>query len=248
MVNASLNWTSITGILLLILSIPAAISGVFQILFTLRKRADITSILVIKTIFLVLQSIARITLLPTSGAILFFQGWRLDPILQFGVTLISLGLITEMLANVSSEYYKFMMRPKKNRSLISQKIDASDLKKIRKPKVVSWYQVFIVFLMIFQATFLVGLFVIMVTGSSVGSGLPLSVVYIMFFLNVFYLIIYFVSLISPKTPWSWVLGTVLISLSVLSIILTPFAIALLIFWVRPEVKRFYGYKTTLEAE
>ena len=115
MVNASLNWASIDGILLLLLSIPAAISGVLQISFVLRKRADISSILVIKTIFLALQSLARITLLPTSGAILFFQGWRLDPILQFGVTLISLGLASEILVNIISEYYKFMMRQKKDR-------------------------------------------------------------------------------------------------------------------------------------
>ena len=72
MVNASLNWASIVGILLFFAGcVPFFLSFQFQ------KKYDF----IITGIFWV------------TGAILFFQGWRLDPVLQFGQFLLA-GLLT----------------------------------------------------------------------------------------------------------------------------------------------------------
>ena len=84
MINTSLNWASIFGIVLAIWGLISAPLAIAQILFFLKKdNKDSTSILKLIYIFLVtpLRFIGSLFV----GGILFFQGWRLDPILQFGV-------------------------------------------------------------------------------------------------------------------------------------------------------------------
>ena len=51
MVNASLNWGSIVGILLVLLWIPAVTAGIFRIWFVLNRRADTSPRILIKTFF-----------------------------------------------------------------------------------------------------------------------------------------------------------------------------------------------------
>lgn len=41
-------------------------------------------------------------------------------------------------------------------------------------------------------------------------------------------------------PWSWVYSIVLICLGMTSACFLPFCIPLLIFWLKPEVKAYYG--------
>ena len=84
MANASINWASIVGILLAIWGLISAPLAITQIVMFLNKNTkDSTSILKIIYIFLVtpLRFIGSFLV----GGILFFQGWRLDPILQFGM-------------------------------------------------------------------------------------------------------------------------------------------------------------------
>ena len=84
MVNATLNWASICGIVLAIWGLISAPLAITQILFFLKKNnKDSTSILKLIYIFLVtpLRFIGSLLV----GGILFFQGWRLDPTLQFGM-------------------------------------------------------------------------------------------------------------------------------------------------------------------
>ena len=95
MLNASLNWSSLIGLLLMLWSIPSAAMGAFQIFFVLQRRSDTSPQVIIKTIFLVFQSLGRLIGMPLCGSILFFQGWRLDPILQFGVMLLGIGIVVE---------------------------------------------------------------------------------------------------------------------------------------------------------
>ena len=66
MVNASLNWASIVGIVLAIVGVAYFFS--YKMKPGIERATDIV--------------IALILIL--DGGILFFQGWRLDPILQFG--------------------------------------------------------------------------------------------------------------------------------------------------------------------
>lgn len=44
----------------------------------------------------------------------------------------------------------------------------------------------------------------------------------------------------PARPWVWVYGLVMIGLGMTSACLLPVCIPLLIFWIRPEVRRHYG--------
>tara|TARA_Y100001968_G_scaffold252102_1_gene237456 strand:+ start:25 stop:387 length:363 start_codon:yes stop_codon:yes gene_type:complete len=113
MVNASINWASLCGIILALYGIPAGILGFVQLVFILQKRADISSALILKSILLVFRSLGRLLMLPLCGGILFFQGWRLDPILQFGQFLLVLGIIFESATSILSDLIKWRNRSKK---------------------------------------------------------------------------------------------------------------------------------------
>ena len=115
MVNTSLNWVSLVGILLFLYGIPAVPMGVVQLYFLLKRRDHESVVTLIKAGYTVFKVLGRLTLMP-SGAILFFQGWRLDPILQFVVTFLALGVVYESASSFISEYYKFRSYRKSQRS------------------------------------------------------------------------------------------------------------------------------------
>ena len=92
MVEAYLNWASIMGIIL------CFTSTIFFIIYFLENQ----SINFINNAIILLSFIG--------GLILSFQGWRLDPILQFSLTIIILGIFLELVPLV----YDFQ---NKNRTL-----------------------------------------------------------------------------------------------------------------------------------
>ena len=92
MVETSLNWASIMGIILCFTS-----SIFFIIYFMENERINLINNAIILVSFI-------------GGLILSFQGWRLDPILQFSLTIIILGIFLELVPLV----YDFQ---KKNRTL-----------------------------------------------------------------------------------------------------------------------------------
>lgn len=49
-------------------------------------------------------------MLPICGLILFFQGWRLDPILQFAMFLLAIGIIFESATGIIGDYQKWKVR------------------------------------------------------------------------------------------------------------------------------------------
>ena len=84
MVNASLNWASICGIILAVwglLASPLAIA--LLVIFLRSNNRDNSSIF--KIIYIFFLTPLRVIGSLLIGGILFFQGWRLDPILQFGM-------------------------------------------------------------------------------------------------------------------------------------------------------------------
>ena len=97
MVNASLNWASICGIVIALSSIPWAVISGLKIARILNNGKDRTSIQTFAAIWNLLVLLSRLLLLPLIGGILFFQGWRLDPILQFSVFLFSIICVVEMI-------------------------------------------------------------------------------------------------------------------------------------------------------
>ena len=112
MVNPILNWSSVAGIVLFLVSLPAAVAAGFQIAFLLGRRKDTSVCAVLLTIWRFLVLFARLILLPLIGGILFFQGWRLDPILQLAVILLTTGYLSELMISMVFEYTSWMSRKK----------------------------------------------------------------------------------------------------------------------------------------
>ena len=92
LVDASLNWASIMGIIL------SSTSAIFFIVYFLEnERINFINNAIILLSFI-------------GGIILSNQGWKLDPNLQFSLTIIILGIFLELVPLV----YDFQ---KKNRTL-----------------------------------------------------------------------------------------------------------------------------------
>ena len=100
----ALNWTSLSALLLLALWLVSVPSAAFQIWFLLTRRADATPRVLISTIQRFVTGVGRLVGLPAAGAILFFQGWRLDPILQAAVLLLTFGLVLESSNGIVADY------------------------------------------------------------------------------------------------------------------------------------------------
>ena len=113
MYNASLNWASFTGLFLLLIWIPAMASGVLRIWFTITRRVDTSFRVILKTLFIIFLTTGRAFCIPLAGGILFFQGWRLDPILQFGQLLLVIGIAAEMIPAFIIDYQNWRSRSNK---------------------------------------------------------------------------------------------------------------------------------------
>ena len=100
MVNASLNWASISGIVLVIWGFIAAPASIAQIVFVLTRRSERRRSAILRSIFKGALGLGRLLGSQLVGGILFFQGWRLDPILMFASLLLVAGLIMESSAGV----------------------------------------------------------------------------------------------------------------------------------------------------
>ena len=53
-------------------------------------------------------------------------------------------------------------------------------------------------------------------------------------------ILYFVAALLPPRPWSWVVGIVAIAFALSSCCCVPVAVPLLIYWLKPETKAYFG--------
>ncbi len=83
MVNLSLNWGSIIGVGLILWSFHMSFMILWQFIFVLNKRSEMNKKVFLHTVYLAYLFLFRSLLIPAAGYILFFQGWRLDPTLQF---------------------------------------------------------------------------------------------------------------------------------------------------------------------
>ena len=103
MVNASLNWASVTGLILLTWSIFTLPDSISKLVFILGKRADYELEPLVRRFLMGIRAAGRLFGCSATGLILFFQGWRLDPILQFSVFLLALGIIFESGSGILGE-------------------------------------------------------------------------------------------------------------------------------------------------
>ena len=127
MVNASLNWSSIIGLILFFYGVFTAPLAIAQIFFILQRRVDPSTAVIAKTVVVLMQAAGRFFLLPLCGGILFFQGWRLDPILQFGQFLLAAGLIFESAPSIASDYQKWRYRTSRATPVIAGQGQPSDI-------------------------------------------------------------------------------------------------------------------------
>tara|TARA_Y100001978_G_scaffold60845_1_gene54781 strand:+ start:202 stop:546 length:345 start_codon:yes stop_codon:yes gene_type:complete len=110
MINASLNWASICGVLVFLLGLISAPVSLANIYFLLNRRSDNTSQIILLSIYKVCLGILRSIGCIVAGGILFFQGWRLDPILQFGQFLLVLLLILESGGSIFTDFMNWRNR------------------------------------------------------------------------------------------------------------------------------------------
>tara|TARA_B100000073_G_scaffold75810_1_gene57206 strand:+ start:647 stop:1060 length:414 start_codon:yes stop_codon:yes gene_type:complete len=126
-VNASLNWASIVGLILFFYGLLTAPLAIAQIFFILQRRADTSPAVIAKTIIILMQAAGRFLLLPLCAGILFFQGWRLDPILQVGQFLLAAGVIFESAPSIASDYQKWRFRSGRANAVIAGQDQPSDI-------------------------------------------------------------------------------------------------------------------------
>tara|TARA_B100001057_G_C22685785_1_gene885647 strand:- start:110 stop:589 length:480 start_codon:yes stop_codon:yes gene_type:complete len=94
MVNASLNWASIFGLILFISAIPSAVFSVKS----LNNLSSSSNEAALRIAVLIFQIIG----MPLCGLIIFFQGWRLDPILQFSQAILVISIVLQQVIYLQS--------------------------------------------------------------------------------------------------------------------------------------------------
>ena len=112
MVNASLNWGSIIGIVLVLWSLHMSFMILWQFIFVLNKRSEINKRVFLHTVYLAYLFLFRLILIPGAGVSLFFQSWRMDPILQFMLMLMVLSYLITSSKNVFFDFQRWQKRIK----------------------------------------------------------------------------------------------------------------------------------------
>jgi len=95
MVNYNFNFASLTGVISFVLGLLYFPILIAQLIVSIRQSGSVTNIA--SRIALILVAPGCLMLY---GAILVFQGWRYDPIMQFGVFLNELLLIYYVIKDI----------------------------------------------------------------------------------------------------------------------------------------------------
>ena len=120
MVNLSLNWASISGLLLMALWVPALVVSLRRFDLLMDRDQPSASLQGLRLALFLITLAGRCIALPLVGSILFFQGWRLDPILQFGLNLLVLGTIVESIPSIRADHRALGQRTAKDDQLSSR--------------------------------------------------------------------------------------------------------------------------------
>jgi hypothetical protein len=114
---------------------------------------------------------------------------------------------------------------------------------MQQPAAVLWFKVFAVAMAVLYLLCIGVGFVIVFFGASWlemerAEAMIMGPVFIV--LCVPFLILYAVALFLPRKPWVWIYDLVLIAGGFTSCCTLPFCVALLIFWLKPDVKAYFG--------
>lgn len=61
-------------------------------------------------------------------------------------------------------------------------------------------------------------------------------------LGLVFTVVYAIALFLPRRSWNWIVGIVFIGFGMMSCCTIPAAVPLLIFWIKPETRAFFGRK------
>jgi len=112
-----------------------------------------------------------------------------------------------------------------------------------KPTVVTWFIVFCAVMCVMNL-FLIGLGILMPRMADLAPQEDMAEakitgpIYIIG--GLIFLILYALGIFLKPSPGVWIYDIVLIALGMLSCCTLPFAIALLIFWIKPETQAYFG--------
>ena len=114
-----------------------------------------------------------------------------------------------------------------------------------RPQIVLWFKVY-AGLMAFVYALVIALGVLLMVPNLIPADTSEDAM-AMKFGGVIYLVIglifggaYIVGLVTKAQSWAWVYNLVLICVGLTSCLFLPICIPLMIFWLKPEVKAFYG--------
>jgi hypothetical protein len=110
------------------------------------------------------------------------------------------------------------------------------------PSVYKWYVVYCIFMaLLYLATAAVGIVFLFVEPDREMSAAEAKIMGSVFIiLGLVFFVPYALAPFLPRKSWVWVLGLVLICIGLTSTCCLPACIPLLIFWLKPEMKAFYG--------
>lgn len=107
---------------------------------------------------------------------------------------------------------------------------------IAKPQVIFWAKAYLVFLSLIYAVIVVISPFMLAAGD--GEVSIMGIVFLVLGVPLFFISI--VPVFLPPKPWVWLYILIMIGLGMTSFCFLPVCIPLLIFWLKPEVKRYYG--------
>ena len=112
-----------------------------------------------------------------------------------------------------------------------------------QPAVMTWYKVYCVLMaLLYLACVAAGVFLIIAAPADRDMSAEEARLLggIMLFMGIALAIPFVVGAFLPRKPWAWVFGLVLICIGLTSVCCMPVTIPLLIHWIKPETKFYFG--------
>ena len=114
------------------------------------------------------------------------------------------------------------------------------------PSVYKWFVAYCIFMaLLYLVAAVMGMVFLVVEPDPEMSAAEATIMGSLFLiLGVVFFAAYAVAPFLPRKSWVWVYGLVLIAIGLTSLCCLPACIPMLIFWVKPEMKHFYGRDST----
>src|SRR5688500_8581784 len=114
---------------------------------------------------------------------------------------------------------------------------------MNQPPVITWFKVYAGFMafLYFAITAIVGVIAVIGPEDEEMSRTESMVIFgLVAALCGIFCAVFAFALFAPRAPWVWIYDIVLIALGMTSCLTLPAAIPLLIFWLKPEAKAWFG--------